>query len=218
MRRKLFTLLAAAAIGGVFTLSVSAQQVPLGRVSSAEMATGQRHADKSRKATALEMVPRLKAGTMTGRGFPQTRPYTAPVTAPMYSVSKITTADAQKIYGGAIYADTWTTDNQPVGIYAFDKNDGSTLQPVKLGDEYVVTGGGCFANGKYYYTSYMTFMGMIMAQMYVVNFETWEIERDAYVETGAVAQDMAYDPTTGNAYGCFMNDDGDGLVFVLLNL
>ena len=218
MKRKLFTLLAAAALGGVFTQSVSAQQVPLGRVSAAEMAAGQRHADKARKATALEMVPRLKAGSMTGHGFPQTRPYAPQSPMPMYTVSKITTADAQKIYGGAIYADTWTEDNQPVGIYSFDKTDGSTLQPVKLGDDYIVTGGGCFAGGKYYYTSYMSFMGMIMAQMYVVNFETWEIERDAYVETGAVAQDMAYDPTTGNAYGCFMNDDGDGWVFGFLNL
>lgn len=218
MKRKLFTLLAAAALGGVFTQGAAAQQVPLGRVSSAETATAQRHADKARAAMALEMVPRLKAGSLTGHGFPQTRPYVAPVAVPMQANGKITSADAQKIYGGAIYADTWTSDYQPVGIYAFDKTDGSTLQPVKVGEDYVVTGGGCFANGKYYYTSYMSFMGMIMAQMYVVNFETWEIERDAYVETGAVAQDMAYDPTTGNAYGCFMNDDGDGWVFGFLNL
>ena len=213
MKTRLFTYLAAA-IAAVFMaaapFAASAQQH--GRMNPREAAEASRHARKAARNIAIEQVPRLRPGMMPSR---HSFPFRA--VAPGLP-SRVTAAQSGRIYGGAIFADTWTSDYQPVGIYSFEKSDGSTLASEILGDEYVVTGGGAYANGKYYFVSYMQFMGMIMANMYTVDFETWGVVNTIGIQPGSVAQDMEYDPTTGNAYGCFMNDDADGWVFGYLNL
>ena len=165
---------------------------------------------------ALKTVKRLSPGNVTAPQRPAVRAWDRDNRRPLGQ--QISSVEGGKIYGGSIYADNWTTSYQPIGIYAFEKNDGSTLEGVKLGDDYVVTGGGFFANGKYYFVSYMEFMGFFLADMYTVDFETWEIVRDLPIEVGSVAQDMAYDPTTGNVYGCFMNDDGDAWIFGVMEI
>lgn len=193
--------------------AASAQQHE--RMNPREAAEASRHARKAARNFAIEQVPRLKAGMMPSRHSFTPRPFRLNA---QHLPSGVTTAQSGRIYGGAIFADTWTSEYQPVGIYSFEKSDGSTLASEILGDEYVVTGGGAYANGKYYFVSYMQFMGMILANMYTVDFETWGIVNTIGIQPGSVAQDMEYDPTTGNAYGCFMNDDADGWVFGYMNL
>lgn len=131
--------------------------------------------------------------------------------------SRVTSEEAGRIYGGVIYADDWTADNQPVGIYSFPISDGSGLRSEAIGEDYVVTGG-VYANGQYHFISYMSFMGMTFADLYTCDIETWTISRSLPVGSGSIPQDMAYDPTTGNVYGCFMNDNADGWVLGALNL
>ncbi len=172
---------------------------------------------------AALMAPRLKAQNGDFRSFKSQRSpgdlgKTSWTPTEMLAPANVTSAEASRIYGGAIFADDWTNDNQPVGIYSFDKSDGSTLRGEAVGDDYIVTGGGVFANGKYHFVSYMNFMGMVLANMYTCDITDWEIERALPVKAGAIAQDMAYDPTTGNVYGCFMNDDADGWVMGVLDL
>lgn len=165
---------------------------------------------------ALPSVPTLATGDLGRAQNPLTRPYTQ---APQrLAPRQVTSYQASRIYGGAIYADSWTSTEQPVGIYSFERTDGSTLVPEAVGDDYVVTGGGVYANGKYHYVTYMSFMGMILANLCTVDIDTWEMERYLPVQAGAVAQDMAWDPVTGMAYGCFMNDNADGWVFGALDL
>lgn len=216
MKTRLLTYLAAA-VAAVFMaaapFAASAQQH--GRMNPREAAEASRHARKAARNIAIEQVPRLRPGMMPSRHSFSPRPFRA--VAPGLP-SRVTAAQSGRIYGGAIFADTWTSDYQPVGIYSFEKTDGSTLAPEILGDEYVVTGGGAYANGKYYFVSYMQFMGMILANLYTVDFETWGVVNNIGIQPGSVAQDMEYDPTTGNAYGCFMNDDADGWVFGYMNL
>ena len=218
MKTKLFAYLATALVAAFMaasSLPAAAQQND--RVNPRQTAQASRHARKAARSIAIESVPRLKPGTMRSRHRSAPRSY-QPQKNLLNAPAGVTTAQSGRIYGGAIFADTWTSDNQPVGIYSFQKTDGSTLASEVLGDEYVVTGGGAYANGKYHFISYMQFMGMILANMYTVDFETWEVEKTIGVQPGSVAQDMEYDPTTGNAYGCFMNDDADGWVFGYLNL
>lgn len=184
---------------------------------------GVRKARAAQDPVANLMAPRLKPQNGDFRTFPSKRSpedlgrttWTVP---DRLAPQRVTSAEAARIYGGAIFADDWTNEYQPVGVYSFEKTDGSTLQDVAIGDDYVVTGGGVFANGKYHFVSYMNFMGMVLANMYTADFTTWEIERALPVKAGAIAQDMAYDPTTGNVYGCFMNDDADGWVMGVLDL
>lgn len=218
MKPRLFTYLAAAiltAVTAVAQLPASAQQ--LERMTPREAAEASRHARKASRNIAIESIPRLKPGMMFSNRSFKPRAFQHPAARPK-APAQVTTSQSGRIYGGAIYSDTWTSDYQPVGIYSFEKNNGSTLTSEILGDEYIVTGGGAYANGKYYYVSYMQFMGMILANMYTVDFETWGVVNTISVQPGSVAQDMEYDPTTGNAYGCFMNDDVDGWVFGYLNL
>ncbi len=173
---------------------------------------------------AALMAPRVKTHKGDFRTFPETRSpgalgQTAWKPASIFPVkSEVTSAEAARIYGGAIFADDWTTDYQPVGIYSFEKTDGATLRDEAVGDDYVVTGGGVYANGKYHFVTYMNFMGMVLANLYTCDISNWQIERALPVQPGSIAQDMAYDPTTGNVYGCFMNDDADGWVMGVLDL
>lgn len=169
---------------------------------------------KAESPKALTMVPRLTPNSANKAQRPAVRPWSDKRASAPERV--ITSEQSGKIYGGTIYADNWSTSYQPVGIYAFEKGNGSTIEPVMVGDDYIVTGGGFFANGKYHFVSYMSFMGFVIADLYTVDFETWEIERDMPVDVGVVAQDMSYDPTTGNVYGCFMNDEGDDWIFGVL--
>lgn len=211
--------MAAAVVGSVTLFGSSVVDFPTKRISPQEVAAQQRHEWKAERTAAIASVPRLKAGELRSRSNPKVRPYSVRTETPtLTKQAYVTSEDAGYIYGGAIYADNWSSDYQPVGIYSFEKNDGSTVNEAVVGEDYIVTGGGVFANGKYHYVSYMQFMGIILAQLYTVDFETWNVERSINVEPGSVAQDMAYDPTTGNAYGCFMNDNADGWVFGYLNL
>lgn len=131
--------------------------------------------------------------------------------------SRVTSEEAGRIYGGVIYADDWTQDNQPVGIYSFPISDGSGMRTEAVGEDFVVSGG-VYVDGQYHYVTYMAFMGMTFANLNTCDTETWTITRSLPVKSGAIPQDMAYDPTTGNVYGCFMNDNADGWVLGALNL
>lgn len=220
MTRRLITYLATVAVGGMSALGLvpDAAATP-SRVSPKEAARQSKHVRKAEKSSVFETVPRLNPGGIKPRNYPDVKSYPSPrETFGAAAPERVSSADAAYIYGGAIFADNWTSDHQPVGVYSFAKNDGSTVKEVAIGEDYIVTGGGVFASDRYHYVSYMSFMGMILAQLYTVDFNTWEVERCINVNVGSVAQDMAYDPTTGNAYGCFMNDNADGWVFGYLNL
>jgi hypothetical protein len=160
-------------------------------------------------------LPTLKVGTHGLQSLKKSRPYqqATPIT-PM----RVTSADGSNIYGTMIYNSTWTDDSQPAGFYKFKYNDGSSLESVFVSDDYVALGGAVYANNKVYFISYMSIMGYVIAELEVCDFDTWDIEESIPVEIGSIARDMTYDPTTGNVYGCFYNDDGDGWVFGRMSL
>lgn len=208
------TVLAAAAL---LAIATDAAGTVYDRISPSSVTEARRHAKKQAKASPLSAVPRLQKGQLPNRHSTKTRPYAKPISRSVAPLN-VTEAQAARIYGGAIFADSWTSDSQAPGVYSFIKNDGSTLTPEALGDDYIVTGGGTYAGGKYYAVSYMQFMGMMFAYLSSYDIDTWQQLTYLPVDPGSVAQDMEYDPTTGYAYGCFMNDDADGWVFGYLNL
>lgn len=121
------------------------------------------------------------------------------------------------MYGYVSYASNWEEDLY--GLYSFTTASPSTFTPLPQGPDGAVAadGGGCYYDGKYYSITYAGFMGLILAEFCVYDAETWTMEKYIPVSGGSVSIDMDYDPTTGNIYGCFYNDDGDGLVFGYLN-
>lgn len=170
-----------------------------------------------RNSTGLRTVPRLDGQIGRLKSVPRIGSRSLLERDALKAPARVTSEEAGRIYGGVIYADTWTADNQPVGIYSFAIGDGSDIREEAIGEEYVVTGG-VYANGYYHFISYMSFMGMTFADLYTCDIETWTITRALPVGSGSIPQDMAYDPTTGNVYGCFMNDNADGWVLGALNL
>jgi hypothetical protein len=198
-------------------IGAKAQYLPklTSKVTPQAIAMAREHEQKENRITM--MPPQLTVGKKSLPSRRHVMPYRVPVKqSPM--LRNVTSADGSKIYGCMIYNSTWTEDNQPYGIYSFNLGDGESIAAVATGDDYVATGGGVYANGKFYYVSYLSFMGYILADLNVCDFETWKVEESIPVEVGAVARDMTYDPETGNVYGCFMNDDADGWVFGRMSL
>lgn len=126
--------------------------------------------------------------------------------------------DGTLIYGDVIFADSWTEENAPAGIYSFPASSNTTLEAVAIDDALQANGGAVYVNGKYHFTYYMEFFGMIFANYYVYNAETWEVETEAESDATSIAMDLTYDPTTDAVYGCFFNDNIDGYVLGTMNL
>ena len=107
MKTRLLTYLAAA-VAAVFMaaapFAASAQQH--GRMNPREAAEASRHARKAARNIAIEQVPRLRPGMMPSRHSFSPRPFRA--VAPGLP-SRVTAAQSGRIYGGAIFADTWTS-------------------------------------------------------------------------------------------------------------
>lgn len=129
--------------------------------------------------------------------------------APMLSASD----EALQMYGYMPYSATWTEDNY--GLYTFFPRPPYTFEKMPDTDNGPVAadGGGCYYDGKYYSVTYAGFMGLVLGELCVYNTETWTLEKYLPVEAGSVSADMDYDPTTGNIYGAFYNDDFDSFVF-----
>ncbi|MDE6410177.1 MAG: choice-of-anchor J domain-containing protein [Muribaculaceae bacterium] len=187
------------------------------KLASSPVAERAKEKTAEKEMSRLPMVPRLDNSVGRLNPVPCVGSRSLVESLPVKAPSRVTSEEAGRIYGGVIYASNWTADNSPVGIYSFPINDGSQCRSEAIGDDYVVSGG-VYANGQYHFVSYMSFMGMTFADLYTCDIETWTITRSLPVKAGAIPQDMAYDPTTGNVYGCFMNDNADGWVLGVLNL
>lgn len=105
------------------------------------------------------------------------------------------------IYGSVINAKDWATPDQ-AGIYSFPTSGEAAFTPVKLAPGLVATGGGCYADSKYY-----SIHGDSRT-LHIYDADTWrEIEQKPISN---LSLDMTYDPATGNIYACYI-DNGAAL-------
>lgn len=125
--------------------------------------------------------------------------------------------DGTVIYGSLIYADNWTNDNSPVGVYAFTAAGNPDVRPVRIDEFLTANGGGVYIGGKYHCINYIELWGMMSAEYNVYDTETWENEYRSEVDLTWISSDMTYDPVTQTVYGCFFNDAFDGYVFGTLD-
>lgn len=103
-----------------------------------------------------------------------------------------------------------------IGVYsiATDGADTHTLLKEKI----CAAGGAVLIDDKYYTTDYIIYSGKVIVNHIVYDAKTWEPLYLAIGSVENVAIDMAYDPTTGNVYGCFWNSRGDGFEFGVLDV
>lgn len=108
-------------------------------------------------------------------------------------------------------------DTDATSIVVFRAHPDYDMTTIVSGDQFRANGGGCYAGNDYYYVNYTQFWGMNIVQFYHYDTVTWErlTVRDA--SEGCIAYDMTYDPTDGNIYGVFYNDEMNGYVFGTLD-
>ncbi|MDE5607795.1 MAG: choice-of-anchor J domain-containing protein [Muribaculaceae bacterium] len=137
----------------------------------------------------LSATPRAAAGSYT----------------PASGISRA--GDDGLIYGGVIYADTWSATRTPFGIYS-----ATTTAPVEvashyLGEMFTVQGGGFYTEGKYYFINYeiQTFDGeeYVYTTLYQCQTEPFKYEKSYSVSMGHIARDMTFDPIELKVYGIF---------------
>lgn len=142
--------------------------------------------------------------------------YALALAAWLYGLGAGATADAAlaaetadrvpTIYGSVIYATGWgDLAHPPYGIYAITNGDATQHEAVKLDPKLFANGGGVYIDGKYHLIQHTTYADGISVALrtYDVN-DGWRLLREKYLDTtGAIATDLAYDPTEDRIYGCF---------------
>lgn len=119
-----------------------------------------------------------------------------------------TAADGTKIYGGVVYADSWSSSNAPYGIYSSTTTAPLTVEQHYLGDMFRVNGGGFYAGGKYYFIDYTissTSDGEEQVFTYLYENETSPFRYVGQKSLGMshIAKDLTFDPIDQRVYGIF---------------
>lgn len=217
--RKVLSLILWIAVASLLPQSVSAQQEGLSPESSRQVIT------PMRANAMLSDVVGLPAGfnnVMPGSDvvnsfvlpYPIRNPFMPLATRPnaLREATPLTVPSTPLI--GALISSK--SKDKYIGVYSI-ATDGTDTH-TQLQDEIWVAGGAVLIDDKYYTTDYDIFGGMVIVNHIVYDAKTWEPLYSANGSVENVAIDMAYDPTTGNVYGCFWNSKGDGLEFGVLDV
>lgn len=117
--------------------------------------------------------------------------------------------EAPRLYGTVIYSANDVVDN---GVYSFNLTGEPGQSAIPEGKDLEANGGGFFANGRYYFNQEMELYGSVYRYHYVYEFPSWErVSRTSFSNKYDMANDMAYDPMLGCAFGCF--PDGTNCYF-----
>lgn len=114
-------------------------------------------------------------------------------------------ANLPTIYGSVTYNDTWTQNNQPVGLY--DVSQSTTSLLIEGVD---ASYGGVCVDGIYYATQYLDYGFIAFPIVEAYDVETGEVVGSTYPDVDALAPGgVTLDPTTGNVYGITYNETGE---------
>lgn len=119
------------------------------------------------------------------------------------SVRGMTGADANvTLYG------ITTLDGMP-SLVSFPAASFSAFDIVKQAPELETSGGGVYADGRFYNFSLEVMMGQVMGAVgHVWDPDEWTLERTIEdLWSSSCARDLAYDPVSGRVYGQFYQDD-----------
>lgn len=83
--------------------------------------------------------------------------------------------------------------------------------PLKTGSNFSATGGSVFFDDKFHTLQYGLMFGVPFCSYYAYDVKTWELAEYKDVEDFSMMSiSSAYDPTTGDVYGCFYSEKLDG--------
>ena len=113
-----------------------------------------------------------------------------------------------EMYGSVIFADGWSEDNQPVGLYSVPTMAGESFNMVIDGPD--ASAGGVLVNGVYWTTNYFQLWGMVIVTVTGYDFESGEEVASYAGEIDNICKGVAVDPTSGMVYAITYNSNGDG--------
>lgn len=116
--------------------------------------------------------------------------------------------DGTTIYGSIIYSDSWLGSGAKYGIYSFKADADPKVTPHMSFGSYLANGGGTYADGKYYYNSYVYTeeMGYTFSTFITVDLETGESNRvtqsfiQGSFDQSQITHDLTYDAVTQTVY------------------
>lgn len=117
--------------------------------------------------------------------------------------------DGTTLYGAIIYADSWQNTGAQYGLYSFKAAENPDVKIQReFGGGYLANGGGCYANGKYYYNSYVYTeeMGYTFSTFITLDVATGESTKvtqsfiQGTFDQTQITHDLTYDFTTGTIY------------------
>ncbi len=128
--------------------------------------------------------------------------------------------EAPMLRANVLFSTSWTGGIANYGIYEFPaETSPEAISLVAPGnDDWYATAGAVYAGANYFMASSTDYYGYRIISCTVVDTNTWEQTAYYYGEQDFQALDMAYDRTTGNIYGAFMDMNLQSYVFGQLDI
>ena len=107
----------------------------------------------------------------------------------------------------------WSEDAPAYGMYTVPASEGSQFDlvaPLETGYQY---GPVDMGDGTFWGVDYISFWGMTFVTVSQLETDNWTVTGSQEGQMTIVAFDTALDPTSGDVYGCFYNEDGSGVIW-----
>ena len=111
------------------------------------------------------------------------------------------------------FSTKWSQDAPGYGMYTVPTADGSDFELIAPMETDYLNGAVDMGDGTFWGVNYFSFWGMDFITVAQYETEEWTITSSLDGQKSVVAFDTALDPSTGDVYGCFYNQDGSGIVW-----
>lgn len=196
-------LTATLTFAGLLALAMTGQQrgTSFNGTTRAPQPIERTEAAQAHRITAPVMPRGLQTTGFLHDAFENGRRYTA-------TPARRVLGDGTTLYGSIIYSDSWVGSGARYGIYSFKADAEPSVTPVLLQGSYPANGGGTYADGKYYYNSYVYTqeMGYTFSTFITVDLATGESTKvtqsfiQGTFDQSQITHDLTYDSTTGTIY------------------
>ncbi len=111
------------------------------------------------------------------------------------------------------FSTKWSQDAPGYGMYTVPTTDGSDFELIAPMETDYLNGAVDMGDGTFWGVNFFSFWGMAFITVAQYETEEWTITSSQDGQMSVVAFDTALDPSTGDVYGCFYNQDGSGIVW-----
>lgn len=207
--KKCFTLALAALITATSALAIG----PTKRVEPLSKQSDVMEVARSMKEKKASM-PQAKTKQTNATKLSRTRAFRPVVNQDPFGLQRAQASST--IFGTVVYSES---DDMATGVYEMPVSGACSFSPVALNSEISPIGGGCLVENTYVSINYFSFWGMYFVYIDTFDADSWElIHEESSYDITMVANDLTYDATTGNIYGCFLNSDASAFELGVLDL